>query len=76
MKMKLFYLVIKQMCITFDDLYAVALVLIVTSTKKKNMGCAGLFVCRSVRPSDNVKSNERICAKLLPQVCHGPRNND
>ena len=32
MKMKFFYLVIMQMCITFDDLYAVALVLI--STRK------------------------------------------
>ena len=30
-----------------------------------------LFVCLSVHPSDYLKSNERI----LPKVCHEPRNN-
>ena len=34
-----------------------------------------LFVCLSARPSNYVKSNERICMKLLPEVCLGPRNN-
>ena len=32
-------------------------------------------VCLSVCPSDYSKSNERICIKLSPEVCFGPRNN-
>ena len=34
-----------------------------------------VFVCLSVRLSDYLKSNERICLTLSPGVCLGPRNN-
>ena len=35
-------------------------------------GRVGLFVCLFVRQQDYLKSNERICVKLLPKVCLGP----
>ena len=28
-----------------------------------------VFVCLSIRPSDNLKCNERICMKRVPEVC-------
>ena len=34
-----------------------------------------LFVCLSVRKQDYLKSTERICMKLLPEVCHRPMTN-
>ena len=34
----------------------------------------GLPVTLSVCPSDYLKSSERICMMLAPEVCFGPRN--
>ena len=35
-----------------------------------------LSVCVYVRPSDYLKNNKRICIKLWPEMCVGPRNNE
>ena len=34
-----------------------------------------LFVCLSVRQSENSESNDQTCVKFLPEVCLGPREN-
>ena len=48
---------------------------VVTYAKEGYVLCrVGLFVCLSVCHKDYLPSNERMCMKLLPEVCIEQRN--